>query len=54
VIGGVAVAATVHKRPNATGTNTVVQFGMLVIEAPVQGANQVISFVIAVIREAHS
>ena len=51
-IGGVAAAATARKRPSATGINTVAQFGTLVIEAPVQGANQVTSFVIAVIREA--
>ena len=48
VIGGVAAAATTRKRPNATGISTVVRFGTLVIEAPVQGANQVISFAIAV------
>ncbi len=48
--GGVVVAATARKRPNATGINTVVLFGMLGIEAPVQGAIQVISFVIAAIK----
>ena len=50
-IGGVAVTATVRRRRSATGISTVAPYGTLVIEAPVQGANQVTSSATAVIKE---
>ena len=49
-IGGVNVQNTARKRPNGTGTNTVVRSGMLVTEALAQVVTQTICTAIAAIR----